>query len=41
MACTACLICLASTISGCHKNAIVRGSASSRQITKPEQSTFL
>ncbi len=36
-----CLICLVSTVSGCSKNALRRGSASSRHITKLEQSTFL
>jgi hypothetical protein len=38
---TTCLICLVSTVSGCHKNALVRLSTSSRYITKLEQSTFL
>jgi len=41
MVCTACLVCLVSTVSGCHKNAIGRGSATSQHITKLEQSTFL
>ncbi len=41
MACTACLVCLVSTVSGCHKNILGRASASSRHITKLEQSTFL
>jgi hypothetical protein len=38
---TACLVCLVCTVSGCCKNPLGRGSASSRQITKLEQSTFL
>ena len=38
---TACLVCLISTVSGCRKNAIGRGSSSSGHIKKLEQSTFL
>jgi hypothetical protein len=38
MAHTTCLVCLVSTVSGCHKNALGRGSTSSRHITKLEQS---
>ncbi len=38
---TACLVCLVSTVSGLHKNALGRGRASSKHITKLEQSTFL
>ncbi len=41
MAHTACLVCLVSTVSGPCKNALGRGSASIRHITKLEQSTFL
>jgi hypothetical protein len=41
MASTTCLVCLVSTVSGCHENALGRGSASSRHITKLEQSTFV
>jgi hypothetical protein len=41
MARTTCLVCLISTVSGCHKNTLVRASVSSEQITKLEQSTFL
>jgi hypothetical protein len=41
IASTACLVCLVSSVSGCRKNALVRGSACSRCITKLEQSTFL
>jgi hypothetical protein len=41
MAHTACLVGLVSTVSGHHKNALGRGSISSRQITKLEQSTFI
>ncbi len=41
MACTACLVCLVSTVSGRPKNALGRGSASSGHITKLKQSTFL
>jgi hypothetical protein len=37
----ACLACLVITVSGRHNNALGRGSASSRHITKLEQSTFL
>ncbi len=40
MAHTACLVGLVSTVSGCHKNALRRGSASSGHITKLEQFTF-
>ncbi len=38
---TACLVCLVSTVSGGCKNSLGRTSASSRHITKLEQSTFL
>ncbi len=38
---TACLACLVSTVHGRHKNTLVRASASSRHITKLEESTFL
>jgi hypothetical protein len=41
MAHTNYLVCLASTVSGCCKNAPGRGSASSGHITKLEQSIFL
>jgi hypothetical protein len=41
MACTACLVCHVSTIGGNCKNARERGNASSRYITKLEQSDFL
>ncbi len=41
MARIACLVCLVSTVSGLHKNALGRGSTSSGHITKLEQSTFL
>ncbi len=41
MAHSACLVCLVSTVSGCCKNTLGRASASSRHITKREQSTFL
>jgi hypothetical protein len=41
MACTAYLVHLVSTVSGCHKNTLGSASASSRHITKLEQSTFL
>jgi hypothetical protein len=41
MACTACLVCFASTVSGGRKNALGRGSVSCGHITKLEQSTFL
>jgi hypothetical protein len=41
MACTACLVCLISTVIDCRKNALGRASASSEHITKLEQSTFL
>jgi hypothetical protein len=40
MAYTDCLVSLVSTIIGHCKNALVRGSASSGQLTKLEQSTF-
>ncbi len=40
MAHTACLVCLVSTVSGCCKNAVRRGSASSRNIIKLEQPRF-
>ncbi len=43
MACTAYLVCLVSAVSGCSKkakNALGRGSASSRHTTKLEQSRF-
>jgi hypothetical protein len=36
-----CLVCLVSTVSGHHKNALNKGSTSSGNITKLEQSTFL
>ncbi len=38
---TACLVCLVSTVSACHKNTLGRVSASNRYIIKLEQSTFL
>ncbi len=38
---TSCIVCLVCTVGGCHKNALGRGSASSGQITKLKQSTFL
>jgi hypothetical protein len=41
MARASCLVCLVSTVSGHCKNALGRGSASSRHITKLKQSTFL
>jgi len=42
MACTTCLVCLVSTLCGCHKNVLGRGSAaSSGHITKLEQSDNL
>ncbi len=41
MICTACLVCLVSTVSGCCENTLGRGSTSSGHITKLEQSTFL
>jgi hypothetical protein len=41
MARTNCLVCLVSTVSGCRKDALGKGSASSGHITKLEQSTFL
>ncbi len=41
MACTACLVCMVTTVCGCHKNAVGRGSASSRHIAKLEQSIFV
>jgi hypothetical protein len=41
MAHTTCLVCLVSTTSGHCKNALGRGSASVRHITKLEQSIFL
>jgi hypothetical protein len=41
MACTACLVCMVTTVCECHKNAVGRGSASSGHIAKLEQSTFL
>jgi len=41
MACTIWLVCLVSTVSGRHKNALGKGSASSWHITKLRQSTFL
>ncbi len=37
---TACLVCLFSTVSGLRKNALGRGSASSRHITKIQHSKF-
>jgi len=40
MAHTTCLVCLLSAVSGCRKNALERGSASSGHITKLEQSIF-
>jgi hypothetical protein len=40
MACTVCLVCLVSIVSGCHKNALGRGSASSEHIPNLEQSRF-
>ena len=40
MAHTTCLVCLFSTVSGCHKNILGRTSTSSGHITKFEQSTF-
>jgi len=41
MAHTACLVCLVSTVSDHHKNALARPSISCRYKTKLEQSTFL
>jgi hypothetical protein len=41
MACTACLVCLASTVSGHHKNTHGKASARSEYITKLEQYIFL
>ncbi len=41
MACTACLDCLVSTVSGCCKNTLGRASTNSWHVTKLEQSTFL
>ncbi len=41
MTCIGQLVDLVNTVSGWHKNALGRGSASSRYITKLEQSTFL
>ncbi len=41
MAHTACLVCLFSAASGCHKNTLGIASTSSWHITKLEQSTFL
>jgi hypothetical protein len=41
MACTACLVCLVITLSGCRKNALGIGSIFSEHITKLELSTFL
>ncbi len=41
MAHTACRVCLVSTVSGCHKNVLGKGSASSQHITKLKQPTFL
>ena len=41
MACITCLVCLASTVSVCHKNILGRVSTRSRHITKLEQSNFL
>jgi hypothetical protein len=41
MACPACLVCLVSTVSGCCKNVLGRGSSSSGHITKLDPSTFL
>jgi hypothetical protein len=41
MACTACLVCLVSTVRGCHKNALGIGSIFSEHITKLELSSFL
>ncbi len=38
---TACLVCMVSTVSGCHKNAFGKGSACSGHKTKLEQCTFL
>jgi hypothetical protein len=38
MARTSCLVCLVGTVSGCHKNALGKGSTSSQHITKFEQS---
>ncbi len=38
---TTCLVCLVSTVSDCHKNALGRPSPSNGHITKLEQSTFL
>jgi hypothetical protein len=40
MAHTPCLVCLVSTVSGRFKNALGRGSTSSRHIAKLEQSTL-
>ncbi len=36
-----CLVCLDSAVSGSYRNALGRGSASHRHITKLDQSTFL
>jgi hypothetical protein len=41
MVCTTFLVCLVSTVSGCHKNALGRGNTCIGRITKLEQSTFL
>ncbi len=41
MARTACLMCLASTVSGRHKNTLGKASANSEHITKLEQYNFL
>ena len=41
MACTACLVCMVTTVCEYHKNGLERGSASSEHITKLEQSTSL
>ncbi len=41
MACTACLVCLVSSVSGCCNNVLGRGSACSGHITNLEQSAFL
>jgi hypothetical protein len=40
MACTACLVCFVSAVSGRSKNALGRRSANSGDITKLEQSRF-
>jgi len=37
----ACLACLVSNVSGCHKNALGKASTSCRHTTKLKQSTFL